>query len=958
MSALAARQLPDGGWGFATDSAVSSALDTALSLRALAGTRALSAKALTAALARLAALEHPGGGFSRTMGEAADLATSAEVLLALGEIGSLTNVESRKAALAGFLAAGINGDGGFPAWPGEPSDVTTTALVLNALLGSGVSLANVTAARDHLRAAQAADGSWLGDPYTTALALKVVGAERADLIVDSLQIAPLSVEQGTPAVATVVVKNGGLAAAAASELALFAGDPSGPATLLGTAQIAPLAVGATATQSFPVATAGFSGAVALHAVADRAGVIVEYSELNNRRIAVLDVRPPGSGAPPAGNQPPVITSVPQSTALRAQIFTYQVDAFDPEGGVLAYGVIADSTLGIAVDAETGLVTWTPPATGLINAALTVRDPEGAVTTQRLSVTVIAPDTKLPPKFDSEPGTPARPGALYSYVAVVHDPDGEPVTLTLAQKPAGMTFDAAAGAISWTPAETDVGEHAVRLVAVDDDGTATEQAWLVVVSKQEQNAIDLTVVAVDVDEALLDPQTLAARGSVRVKVANQGQAPATNVAVIVAEDRDGNQAISASDNSLGAARVASLGGGETAEIVVPLTGKALFRDNRLWAAIDLDGAIPEIREDNNDAPSGGDARLVTVQGAFAPTLKLNWKGANDQEFNQIMVAPMVGYLDDSNGDGREGPGDLPHIVFTTQQTNVVPATVPAKLRAINPRTGAITLQSAENLRPSMSPNIVDLDNDGRPEIVLMNSNQEVIAFNRDGTVRWRSEQIVLSGIQDPTGVAAADLDGDGKTEIIIGNRVLNADGTTRCRGLRNLAGPANVVVEDLDRDGVPEFLAGNIAFRANCAEFWNQPVLQSAQYFVATGQLRPLPGGGLQHPIPSRRRWSNTMARRSGPSPGRPTNGARSRRTGTLTVETIDANRAVVATVVNGHALVLSGASSRAVSAAFLVGLTPAGNYAARAAVPRSLNASERRGSGAAKRGNRRLRFAD
>jgi hypothetical protein len=838
LAALAARQLPDGGWSFAEGMEASSVVETALALRTLAGSATLTGKAIAAGVARLAAFSNGDGGYGQAEGEPSDLATSAEVLLAFSELSTVTNVEAYKSAVGGFLSANINPDGGFPARPGLASDVTTTALVLNALLGSGLSLANVTPARDYLRAAHAGNGSWLDDPYTTALALAVVGAERADLIVSGLQPVPATVAQGTAVAVAVQIKNGGLAPAPASDVALFAGDPSSGGTLLGTSPVAALAVGGTASASFSVATAGLSGAVVLHAVVDRAGTIPEYSELNNRQLVVLQVLPPGSAPPPSGNQPPIITSIPQTTAVAGQAFTYQIEAVDPEGGALAYGVIADSALGISVDPDLGFVSFTPaPATTLINAALTVRDPEGALTIQRLTVQIIVAGTKLPPRFDSAPSTPAQPGGLYSYTSVVHDPDGGPVTVTLAQRPAGMTFDPATSTVSWTPAGTDVGEHPVRLVAVDDEGTATEQAWLVVVSKVDQGTNDLAVLSVDAAAAIIDPQTLTATGTLLVKIANQGGNALANVEVSAAEDRNADLKITTSDNLLGVVRWPSLAAGATAVVAVPLSGQALFRDNRLWGAVDLAGDFVEGREDNNDAPTGEDARLATVQGAFSPQIKLNWRGANDAETNQILTAPMVAYLDDDNGDGHAGEGDVPSILFAAQLTTTVPSSVPARVRGVNGHTGAVTFTSSQNVLANVTPLIADLDGNGTPEIVTFDTTGHVVALKRDGSLFWQSPTIPLpDATGGPAGLAAADLDGDGHPEIIFGGRVLNADGSLKCTALSTPFNPMNVVVEDLDLDGVPEFVVGNIAYRANCSEYWNFPQLQSAQYFISSGQL--------------------------------------------------------------------------------------------------------------------------
>jgi hypothetical protein len=228
-----------------------------------------------------------------------------------------------------------------------------------------------------------------------------------------------------------------------------------------------LASGATTTLTFSVPTAGFSGMVALVALADRAGTVAEYSEVNNRRSALLDVRPPGSPPPPDGdgNRPPIITSLPPTGGRIGQPFIYQVVAQDPEGGPLRYELPVAIVPGMTLGPDSGLFTWTPAGPVDVYAAvIVVRDAQGAAATQRLEIRVLGSDDKSPPQFDSAPLSVARPGGLYQYTAQATDPDGGAVVLSAPQMPAGMTFEPGTGLLRWTPAAGDVGEHAVRLLA--------------------------------------------------------------------------------------------------------------------------------------------------------------------------------------------------------------------------------------------------------------------------------------------------------------------------------------------------------------------------------------------------------------------------------------------------------------------------------------------------------------
>ena len=121
--------------------------------------------------------------------------------------------------------------------------------------------------------------------------------------------------------------------------------------------------------------------------------------------------------------------------------------------------------------------------------------------------------------------------------------------------------------------------------------------------------------------------------------------------------------------------------------------------------------------------------------------------------------------------------------------------------------------ALGLNGNTAPAAADIDGDGRPEIVVgAENNATLLAFEHDGSLKWRSD--VLSQALDWGGPSIADLDGDGVPEIVIGRQVLTNQGRLRWTG----AGPsrggdrgANSIVVDLDLDGRPEVVAGNTAY---------------------------------------------------------------------------------------------------------------------------------------------------
>lgn len=92
-----------------------------------------------------------------------------------------------------------------------------------------------------------------------------------------------------------------------------------------------------------------------------------------------------------GNQPPVITSTPVTTATALQAYSYQVIAADPNVGDLLSYSLTTAPAGMTINA-TGLIQWVPTEAQVGTQAVTVRvqDQVGMVATQSYSVTVSSP----------------------------------------------------------------------------------------------------------------------------------------------------------------------------------------------------------------------------------------------------------------------------------------------------------------------------------------------------------------------------------------------------------------------------------------------------------------------------------------------------------------------------------------------------------------------------------------
>jgi len=129
----------------------------------------------------------------------------------------------------------------------------------------------------------------------------------------------------------------------------------------------------------------------------------------------------------------------------------------------------------------------------------------------------------------------------------------------------------------------------------------------------------------------------------------------------------------------------------------------------------------------------------------------------------------------------------------------------------------------------SPAIADLNGDGRPEIIVGTTYGNVIALNAHAETVWRTD--IRDTIHFPPTVA--DVTGDGKPEVIVGNRrerFVCLDGATG-EFLWEWAHSGNVewgstaiVAADVDEDHVNELILGDatgvvVALEGNGDEAW-------------------------------------------------------------------------------------------------------------------------------------------
>jgi uncharacterized repeat protein (TIGR01451 family) len=204
--------------------------------------------------------------------------------------------------------------------------------------------------------------------------------------------------------------------------------------------------------------------------------------------------------------------------------------------------------------------------------------------------------------------------------------------------------------------------------------------------------------------------------------------------------------------------------------------------------------------------------------------------NTSSLGQIGLAPKVDFaagsgptsvaLGDLNADGK------PDLAVALGSDQV------ALLRNLSSGPGALAFAAPFFYPVGANPNAVaigDLDGDGKPDVATPNGGNAVTVLRNTsppGSISFAAADFFATGI-NPFGLMAADLNGDGKPDLAVANY---DDGTISLLRNNSAAGviafapqitfaanpqPSHIAVADLDGDGrldlaVPNFLSARVS----------------------------------------------------------------------------------------------------------------------------------------------------
>ncbi|WP_374356904.1 putative Ig domain-containing protein, partial [Chitinimonas sp.] len=127
---------------------------------------------------------------------------------------------------------------------------------------------------------------------------------------------------------------------------------------------------------------------------------------------------------------------------------------------------ADSSHDASGYANTATLRWTPTSRDLADTRIVVRvsDSLGGVSYQQLSLQVAGGNQR--PVIDRIANVDGVEGQAISLPISASDADGDALTLSVRDLPAGARFDAASGRVVWTPGYGQAGDYTVTVLASD------------------------------------------------------------------------------------------------------------------------------------------------------------------------------------------------------------------------------------------------------------------------------------------------------------------------------------------------------------------------------------------------------------------------------------------------------------------------------------------------------------
>ncbi|HEX6999822.1 MAG TPA: putative Ig domain-containing protein [Gammaproteobacteria bacterium] len=176
---------------------------------------------------------------------------------------------------------------------------------------------------------------------------------------------------------------------------------------------------------------------------------------------------------PGGNEAPVIQGTPMTSVEVSQAYEFVPTASDADDDPLTFAV-ANQPPWATFDTQTGRLAGTPGPNHVgtyADIVISVSDGAASAELPPFTITVTEPTGNTPPTIEGTPPTTAKQGEQYSFTPTAADPDGDPLTYSISNRPTWATFNTSTGRLQGTPGANHVRTYRNIVIRVSD-GRAT------------------------------------------------------------------------------------------------------------------------------------------------------------------------------------------------------------------------------------------------------------------------------------------------------------------------------------------------------------------------------------------------------------------------------------------------------------------------------------------------------
>jgi hypothetical protein len=200
--------------------------------------------------------------------------------------------------------------------------------------------------------------------------------------------------------------------------------------------------------------------------------VAEAAKQNCKSRRYRDNCPTATTAPaPAPNLAPTISGTPPPSVTTGQGYSFTPVASDPEGNPLSF-LIANRPAWATFSTSTGRLSGTPTSSSVgdyVEIRISVSD--GQATAALAPFAISVQEGNRAPTISGSPPLTAREGQAYAFTPTAADPDGNPLSFSITNRPSWASFNAANGALTGTPGIGTVGTYSGITIRVSD-GIAT------------------------------------------------------------------------------------------------------------------------------------------------------------------------------------------------------------------------------------------------------------------------------------------------------------------------------------------------------------------------------------------------------------------------------------------------------------------------------------------------------